>query len=85
INRGEMRMYVCLCKGVNDKTIHKAVACGDVESMRDLRQQYGVASQCGCCKQCAKETLQEALSARDNSQNSNSNNPAKIPASVCYT
>ena len=50
-------MYVCLCKGVTDKTIKKAVACGDVDSMRDLRQQYGVASQCGCCKQCAKETL----------------------------
>ena len=33
--------------------------------MRELRQQYGVASQCGCCKQCAKEVLNEALEKRN--------------------
>lgn len=74
-------MYVCLCKGVTDKTIHKSVASGEVESMRDLRQQYGVASQCGCCKQCAKETLQDALKTKSLSNSSTT----KIPTSVCYT
>lgn len=78
-------MYVCLCKGVNDKTIHKAVAAGEVESMRDLRQQYGVASQCGCCKQSAKETLNEALNQRHGKQSAQGKNPTKIPAGVCYT
>lgn len=74
-------MYVCLCKGVNDKTIHQAVSSGEVSSMRDLRQQYGVASQCGCCKECAKTVLNEALQE---------NSPKKsqetvLPVSVCYT
>ncbi|EKE83896.1 bacterioferritin-associated ferredoxin [Idiomarina xiamenensis] len=53
-------MYVCLCKGVSDHTIRQAVDDG-LSSMRELRQQYGVASQCGCCKQCAKEVLADAL------------------------
>lgn len=78
-------MYVCLCKGVTDKTIKQAVACGDVDSMRDLRQQYGVASQCGCCKQCAKETLNEALAERSTESVKDLAFPAKIPGSVCYT
>lgn len=78
-------MYVCLCKGVTDKTIKKAVASGDVESMRDLRQQYGVASQCGCCKQCAKETLNEAMAERTQASASELAFPAKNPQSVCYT
>lgn len=47
-------MHVCLCKGINDKVIHQAVVSGEVNSMRDLRQQYGVASQCGCCKTAPK-------------------------------
>lgn len=78
-------MYVCLCKGVTDKAIKKAVACGDVDSMRDLRQQYGVASQCGCCKQCAKETLNEALAERSTETVKDLAFPAKNSASVCYT
>ena len=60
-------MYVCLCKGINDKVIHQAVVSGEVNSMRDLRQQYGVASQCGCCKNCAKDVLHEALEQRSGS------------------
>lgn len=78
-------MYVCLCKGVTDKTIKKAVASGDVDSMRDLRQQYGVASQCGCCKQCAKETLNDALATRAERPQKELAFPAKHPQSVCYT
>lgn len=50
-------MYVCLCKGVTDKTIRRAVNDEGISSMRELRQQYGVASQCGCCKSCAKKSL----------------------------
>lgn len=78
-------MYVCLCKGVTDKTIKQAVASGDVTTMRELRQQHGVASQCGCCKQCAKDVLQEALVEVSGNDTVNIINPAKIPTSVCYT
>lgn len=78
-------MYVCLCKGVTDKTIKKAVSCGDVDNMRDLRQQYGVASQCGCCKQCAKDVLNDALSERAEKPQTDLAFPAKHPQTVCYT
>lgn len=74
-------MYVCLCKGVNDKVIHQAVASGEVSSMRDLRQQYGVASQCGCCKNCAKDVLHDALEQHSNQPTKES----QLPVSVCYT
>ncbi|MEL7797198.1 MULTISPECIES: (2Fe-2S)-binding protein [Idiomarina] len=74
-------MYVCLCKGINDKVIHQAVVSGEVNSMRDLRQQYGVASQCGCCKNCAKDVLHEALEQRS----SQAGKETQLPVSVCYT
>ncbi|HAS22222.1 (2Fe-2S)-binding protein [Idiomarina loihiensis] len=74
-------MYVCLCKGINDKVIHQAVVSGEVNSMRDLRQQYGVASQCGCCKNCAKDVLHEALEQRSNQ----AGKETQLPVSVCYT
>lgn len=56
-------MYVCLCKGVTDKQIRKAVDEG-ARSIRDLRQQFGVGSQCGKCTCCARDVLHEALHAR---------------------
>ncbi|RUO79764.1 (2Fe-2S)-binding protein [Idiomarina tyrosinivorans] len=75
-------MYVCLCKGVTDKTIRKAVAEDGVTSIRELRQQYGVASQCGCCKQCAKQVLAEALAEQGSTPRSGE---TPVPVSVCYT
>ena len=54
-------MYICLCKAVTDKDIHRAVSNG-ASTMRCLRQQNGVGSQCGRCVGHAKEVLSEALS-----------------------
>ncbi|MGB0712830.1 MAG: (2Fe-2S)-binding protein [Gammaproteobacteria bacterium] len=50
-------MYVCVCKGVTDKCIQRAVDSGATR-MRDLNQQLGVASQCGRCAQCARSVLE---------------------------
>ncbi|CAB0149486.1 Bacterioferritin-associated ferredoxin [Pseudidiomarina piscicola] len=74
-------MYVCLCKGVTDKTIRRAVHDEGISSMRELRQNYGVASQCGCCKSCAKEVLTEAVKER----NTRFLEEALLPTTVCYT
>ena len=74
-------MYVCLCKGVTDKTIRSAVHDEGISSMRELRQQYGVASQCGCCKSCAKEVLSEAVKER----NQRFLEETLLPTTVCYT
>lgn len=52
-------MYVCLCEGVTDRQIREAVQDG-ASSMRKLRQQLGVASNCGRCACHAKQLLDEA-------------------------
>lgn len=53
-------MYVCVCKAVTDGQIKEAAAQGCC-SMRDLRNEFGVATQCGRCAITAKEVLNEAL------------------------
>jgi len=55
-------MYVCLCHKVTDNDIHHLVRTEGVTSMRGLREQLGVSTQCGKCARCAKEVLQEAVS-----------------------
>ncbi|RUO32858.1 bacterioferritin-associated ferredoxin [Aliidiomarina sanyensis] len=56
-------MYVCLCEGVTDKEIEKAVDQG-ARTMRDLRRNLCVGSQCGKCTCHARDVLHEALQAR---------------------
>ncbi|MEM9255821.1 MAG: bacterioferritin-associated ferredoxin [Pseudomonadota bacterium] len=53
-------MYVCLCNRVTDTQIRAAVAQG-ASSMRDIRRQLGVASQCGKCGTMTSEIMREAL------------------------
>lgn len=52
-------MYVCVCRAVTDRQIHKAIDEG-VRTMRELRLKLGVCSACGKCAQCAKEILDGA-------------------------
>jgi bacterioferritin-associated ferredoxin len=52
-------MYVCVCNAVTDRQIRQAIDAG-ARSMRDLRQQLGVCSDCGKCGPCARELLTEA-------------------------
>ncbi|HET8708581.1 MAG TPA: bacterioferritin-associated ferredoxin, partial [Pseudomonadales bacterium] len=52
-------MYVCLCKGVTDKQILRAIEEG-ADSMRQLNRCLGVASQCGKCARQAKDILRDA-------------------------
>ncbi|PWV58511.1 (2Fe-2S)-binding protein [Plasticicumulans acidivorans] len=51
-------MYVCICKGVSDRTIRKAVADG-ADTMRALRHETGCCSQCGKCARAVSELLRE--------------------------
>ena len=59
-------MYVCVCSAVTDSDIRNAVDDG-VCTLRQLRQKTGCASTCGCCKEMAVETLQQALADTRNS------------------
>ena len=51
-------MYVCLCKGVTDKAIAKAVAAGAC-SFTDVQNALGVSTQCGSCEQLARAIVAE--------------------------
>lgn len=54
-------MYVCVCRAVTDGDISKAVQQKGCCTMRDLRNELGVATQCGRCALTAKEILNEEL------------------------
>jgi bacterioferritin-associated ferredoxin len=52
-------MYVCLCKGITDSQIRRAVANGTTRFC-DLRRELDLASQCGKCGVLAREVFHEA-------------------------
>lgn len=52
-------MYVCVCKAVTDRQIREA-AQGGARTLKDLRRDLGVTSDCGRCASCAHECLLEA-------------------------
>lgn len=53
-------MYVCICHAVTERDIHHAVEQGAC-SMRELRNELKIATQCGRCANCAKSCLNQAL------------------------
>ncbi|MEI7968087.1 MAG: bacterioferritin-associated ferredoxin [Betaproteobacteria bacterium] len=56
-------MYVCLCEGVTDSQIRRAVE-GGMCTMRQLQDELGVARNCGRCACYARSLLDESLAAR---------------------
>ena len=54
------RMYVCICKAVNDSAIKLAVSEG-ARSFRDLSSRTGCGTQCGSCVKLAREVMDQAL------------------------
>ncbi|WP_432452956.1 MULTISPECIES: bacterioferritin-associated ferredoxin [unclassified Agarivorans] len=53
-------MFVCLCHSITDKQIKQAVEQG-CESLSDVREQLGVASECGRCARMAKQIINKQL------------------------
>lgn len=51
-------MYVCICNGITDKQIRTAVA-GGANSLQLLRDELGVASNCGSCTEHALSLLED--------------------------
>ncbi|MCU0869315.1 MAG: bacterioferritin-associated ferredoxin, partial [Burkholderiales bacterium] len=56
-------MYVCLCHGVTDGQIRRAVDAGCC-SMRKLSQELKVATNCGRCAVHAKQVLDDTRAER---------------------
>lgn len=61
-------MYVCICKGVNEKTLREAIYQG-ADRMRDLKACLGVTEQCGMCACHAKQILDQTLMQKSEAQN----------------
>lgn len=53
-------MYICICKSVTDHDIKAAVAEG-VQTLEELTETLGCASQCGKCQRIAQRVLDTAL------------------------
>ena len=53
-------MIVCVCKRISDFQIRHAVQEG-CHTMEQLRDELGVASQCGRCSDCALEVVVDEL------------------------
>ncbi|MBP6654951.1 MAG: (2Fe-2S)-binding protein [Propionivibrio sp.] len=51
-------MYVCVCKAVTERQVRQAVSDG-AHSLKDLRRELGVTSDCGQCAVCARQCLRE--------------------------
>lgn len=51
-----IRMYICICNAITEKTVIEAVNNG-ASTLEDLQAELGVASCCGCCAQTASEYL----------------------------
>jgi bacterioferritin-associated ferredoxin len=56
-------MIVCLCHRISERDIQRAVREG-VSCFDQLQDDTRLASSCGCCHDCARETFDAALQAR---------------------
>lgn len=54
-------MYICVCQGITDTQIKKAVSERGVTDMRQLGDALGVAKQCGKCSQIAQSIMDQAI------------------------
>lgn len=49
-------MYVCVCKGITEDQLRKAIAKGD-DTEKKLIDRFGVGGQCGRCLSKVREVL----------------------------
>lgn len=52
-------MYVCVCSAVTERQIFQAASAG-ATTLKDLRRDLGVTSECGRCADCARQCLLKA-------------------------
>ncbi len=53
-------MYICVCKGITDSQI-RATVNGGAESIKEVRAQLGVSSQCGNCASEVRDIVEATL------------------------
>lgn len=57
-NHTKAAMYICICNAVTEKQVHQAIDGGAV-TVDDLYRLLAVGSQCGSCRDCARQCLNE--------------------------
>ena len=62
-SRYTVRMIVCICHRVSDRDIAHAARHG-CASFDELQDDLGVATACGACTDCARETFAACCTAR---------------------
>ena len=60
-------MYVCLCRGITDTQIRKAVQAGKTE-FKQLKQSLEVGTQCGKCVRMAMEIIAAEVDKMESEQ-----------------
>ena len=60
-------MFVCICHGINEKAIQKAVSEG-AKNVREVRKTLHLGSQCGQCVRQAHEVIEQAKNSAQKAQ-----------------
>jgi len=55
-------MYICICNQVTESQVREEIERGS-ETVRQLRENLGVTSQCGKCGKCVKKCIKEYKTA----------------------
>jgi bacterioferritin-associated ferredoxin len=53
-------MIVCVCHNISDKSIREQVRAGAC-TVESLAAELGVGTQCGCCRDCVREVVDDEL------------------------
>jgi bacterioferritin-associated ferredoxin len=51
-------MYVCICHGITERQIHRAVEQG-ARTLGDVQMKLPVGGCCGRCEDCAREVIRD--------------------------
>ncbi|MFC3120578.1 (2Fe-2S)-binding protein [Agaribacter flavus] len=54
-------MFVCMCYGITDSQIEKAVREDGIGNMRELKAKLGLGSQCGSCVEMAQDIIDTTI------------------------
>lgn len=58
-----LRMYICICRGINEERLRDSVQTG-LDSMDKLERVLGIGTQCGNCREHAELILHDELESK---------------------
>ena len=54
-------MYVCICNGVTDSQIKRALEVKDIQTLGELNYEFGMGQQCGSCEDEVRNIYNESI------------------------